>query len=127
MGILFTVHMGILFTITMGILLTITMGFLFTIVLGIQFTISNWALTSLEDNFDLVLTDLGMSEMSGWQLAKKIKGMDPDVPVGLITGWTVATTKEKMKERGVDFILSKPFDYTKVVREVNAVLKSKSR
>ena len=85
------------------------------------------AFTGFEDRFDLVLTDLGMPEMSGWQLAKKIKQMDPDVPVGLITGWTVPTTKEKMKEQGVDFILCKPFDYTKVLREVNAVLKSKTR
>ena len=80
-----------------------------------------------QDNFDLVLTDLGMPEMSGWQLAKKIREIDPGIPVGLITGWAVATTKEKMKEEEVDFILSKPFDYTKVVREVNAVLKSKRR
>ena len=78
-------------------------------------------------NFDLVLTDLGMPEMSGWELAKEIKKIDPSVPVGLITGWAVTTTKEKMKEKGVDFILSKPFDYTKVVREVNAALKSKKR
>jgi len=80
-----------------------------------------------KNDFDLVLTDLGMPEMSGWQLAKKIKKIDPNVPVGLITGWEVATTKEKMKEKGVDFILSKPFDCTKAVKEVNAVLKSKRR
>ncbi len=85
---------------------------------------SELTLAGLEDKFDLVLTDLGMPEMSGWQLAKKIKQMDPDMPVGLITGWTVPTTKKKMKEQGVDFILCKPFDYAKVVREVNAVLKS---
>jgi len=88
---------------------------------------SDLALAGLQDKFDLVLTDLGMPEMSGWQLAKKIKKIDPDVPVGLITGWEIATTKEKMKEEGVDFILSKPFDYTKVVRKANAVLKSKKR
>jgi len=80
-----------------------------------------------QDNFDLVLTDLGMPEMSGWQLAKKIKEIDPGTPVGLITGWTVAFTKEKMKEEEVDFILSKPFDYAKVLREINAALKSKKR
>ncbi len=85
------------------------------------------AFTGFEDKFDLVLTDLGMSGMSGWQLAKEIKKIDPDMPVGLITGWTVPTTKEKMKEQGVDFILFKPFDYSKVVKEVNAVLKSKTR
>jgi len=80
-----------------------------------------------QDNFDLVLTDLGMPEMSGWELAKKMKEIDPSVPVGLITGWAVATPKEKMKEKGVDFVLSKPFDYAKVATEVNAVLKSKKR
>jgi len=80
-----------------------------------------------KNDFDLVLTDLGMPEMSGWQLAKKIKEIDPDVSVGLITGWAAATTEEKMKEEGVDFILSKPFDYTKIVREVSAVLNLKKR
>jgi len=76
-------------------------------------------------HFDLVLTDLGMPEMSGWELAEEIKKIDPDMPVGLITGWAVAPTKEKMKKEGVDFILSKPFDYAKVLREVHAALKSK--
>jgi len=80
-----------------------------------------------QDNFDLVLTDLGMPEMSGWELAKKIKEIDPGTPVGLITGWAVANTKENMKKRGVDFILSKPFDYNKVIREVHAALESKKR
>jgi len=65
--------------------------------------------------------------VSGWQLAKKIKKIDPGVPVGLVTGWGVATTKEKMEEEGVDFILSKPFDCAKILKEVNALLESKER
>jgi len=65
--------------------------------------------------------------MAGWELARKIKEIDSSVPVGLITGWGVVTSKEKMKERGVDFIVSKPFDYNKVLREVNAVLQSQKR
>jgi len=94
-------------------------------------TLAETASKGLEEfkqaHFDLVLTDLGMPEMSGWELAKKIKKINPDIPVGMITGWAPAVSKEKMKEEGVDFILSKPFDLTKVVREVNAVLKSKKR
>jgi len=80
-----------------------------------------------QGDFNLVLTNLGMPEMSGWEVAKRIKKIDPDMPVGLITGWAVATPKEKMKEEGVDFILSKPFDLIKVVREVNAALTSRKR
>ena len=94
-------------------------------------TLAETAKKGLEEfnqtHFDLVLTDLAMPEMSGWELAKRIKGIDRSVPVGLITGWPVVASSEKMKERGVDFIISKPFDYIKVLREVNAVLKSKER
>ncbi len=80
-----------------------------------------------QGDFNLVLTDLGMPDMSGWELAKRIKEVDPKMPVGLITGWAVPLTKKKMKEKGVDFILSKPFDCTEVAKEVNTVLKSKYR
>ena len=80
-----------------------------------------------QGHFDLVLTDLAMPEMSGWDLAKRVKGIDPSVPVGLITDRSVPATKKKMKEKGVDFIVSKPFDCTKVLRQVNALLKSKKR
>jgi len=80
-----------------------------------------------QGDFDLVLTDLGMPDMSGWELAKRIKKINPSLPVGLITGWAVPLTKEKMKEKGVDFVLSKPFDCIKVVTEVNALLKFKDQ
>ena len=78
-----------------------------------------------QSHFDLVLTDLAMPEMSGWDLAKRLKGIDPSVSVGLITGGSVVITKENTKKRGVDFIVSKPFDYINVLRKVNALLKSK--
>lgn len=98
---------------------------------GYEVTLAETAKKGLEGfkqaNFDLVLTDLGMPEIPGWQLAKMIKEIDPSMPVGLITGWEVTTSKEKMWKKGVDFILSKPFDYNKVIREVNALLKSKKR
>ncbi len=36
---------------------------------------------------DLVLTDLGMPGMTGWELARVIKSRWPLLPVGLVTGW----------------------------------------
>jgi CheY-like chemotaxis protein len=36
---------------------------------------------------DLVLTDLGMPGMTGWEVARVIKSRWPLLPVGLITGW----------------------------------------
>ena len=36
---------------------------------------------------DLVLTDLGMPEMTGWAVARAIKSRWPRLAVGLVTGW----------------------------------------
>ena len=35
----------------------------------------------------VVLTNLGMAEMNGWQLAERLRALDPRVPIVFITGW----------------------------------------
>ena len=42
-----------------------------------------------EGAFDLVMTDLAMPGMSGWQVAQAVKAARPQVPVVLVTGWGV--------------------------------------
>ncbi|MCK4419271.1 response regulator [Candidatus Aerophobetes bacterium] len=59
--------------------------------------------------FDLVLTDLGMPEISGWELAKRIKDINPQVLVAMITGWGKQVDRKEMKKWGIDFSLAKPF------------------
>jgi len=58
--------------------------------------------------FDLVFTDLGMPEMSGWELAKKVKEINSKVLVAMITGWGKQVDRKKMKKYGIDFSLAKP-------------------
>ena len=60
--------------------------------------------------FDLVFTDLGMPEMSGWDVAREIKKINPQVLIGLITGWPIDLTREELQERGVDRVIGKPFE-----------------
>lgn len=61
-----------------------------------------------EPAFDLVLTDLGMPEMTGWQLAFAIKHRWPDVVVGLITGWGEEPPRASENRSAVDFVVGKP-------------------
>jgi CheY-like chemotaxis protein len=59
--------------------------------------------------FDLVLTDLGMPGMSGWEVAQAVKERNPDTPVVLITGWGFNFAEEQVRKAGVDYVLTKPF------------------
>jgi len=60
-----------------------------------------------EEGIDLVITDLGMPGMSGWDVAKAVKGRSPDLPVLLLTGWGDRAGQEA-GENAVDRVMSKP-------------------
>ena len=72
-----------------------------------------------EGKFDMVLTDLGMPAMNGWEVAKWVKRKVPRIPVGLITGWGTHLDEEKIKESGVDLIIGKPFQVGDILEAVN--------
>lgn len=58
--------------------------------------------------FDVVLTDLGMPGMSGWQVAQAVKRLRPRTPVVLITGWGATLSEAERHRPEVDAILAKP-------------------
>jgi GAF domain-containing protein/CheY-like chemotaxis protein len=64
--------------------------------------------------FDLVMTDLAMPGMSGWQVARAVKAVRPDVPVVLVTGWGVEVEVDELQAHGVDRVMTKPFRYEDV-------------
>lgn len=67
-----------------------------------------------EQDFDIVITDLGMPGMSGWELTDQIKQRKPEIPVVIITGWGAQLSAGDLKENKVDMILSKPFSLDRV-------------
>ena len=71
-----------------------------------------------EGKFDMVLTDLGMPAMNGWEVAKWVKRKVPRIPVGLITGWETQLDEEKIKESGVDLVIGKPFQVGDILEAV---------
>ena len=58
---------------------------------------------------DVVVTDLGMPEMTGWDVARAVRTRYPGLPVGLLTGWAVALEISDEERRGVDFLIAKPY------------------
>jgi CheY-like chemotaxis protein len=73
-----------------------------------------------QKHFDIVFTDFKMPEMSGCDLAEKIKLINKNTPVVLVTAWTMDHTDADLRRRGIDFIVKKPFrdeDLQKIVRQ----------
>jgi PAS domain S-box-containing protein len=62
-----------------------------------------------KENYDLVVTDIGMPEMNGWQLADKIKEKPGDIKVAVASGWGDQIKERELYEHGVKYMLNKPF------------------
>jgi len=57
---------------------------------------------------DLVITDLGMPGMTGWEVARAIKSVTPHPPIVLLTGWGERPASHSEHAGLVDRILGKP-------------------
>ena len=60
-------------------------------------------------HFDMVFTDLIMPEMSGCELAEKIKGINKNITVVLVTAWANDYSESELQNKGIDYIVKKPF------------------
>ncbi len=79
-----------------------------------------------QSNFDIVFTDLGMPGMSGWEVARAVKEMKSETPVVLITGWGLSLDLEEAREKGVDYVVQKPFKMNQVLNLLARIMKSPS-
>lgn len=69
---------------------------------------------------DLVITDLGMPGMTGWELAERIKASAPETRVFLLTGWGEAVIASDAS-RFVDRIIAKPVSADAILRDLGEV------
>ena len=58
--------------------------------------------------YEVVITDLGMPDIDGRQVAKAIKAESPNLPVIMMTGWGTTMGEDKEPASGVDALIDKP-------------------
>ena len=61
------------------------------------------------ESFDIVMVDLVMDELSGWDVARAVKSHSPETPIIMMTGWGMALTGDEIRRAGIDYTLAKPF------------------
>jgi len=81
-----------------------------------------------EERVDLVISDVRMPNMDGFELCRRIKGNERyrDIPVIIITGLTEKKDRIKGIEAGAEDFISKPFDQAEVLARVKMLLKAKT-
>jgi PAS domain S-box-containing protein len=95
--------------------------------LGYTVTASTSSVDALElfrskpNDFDLVVTDMTMPDITGDKLAVELMEIRPDIPVILYTGYSKMISDETAKKMGIKALAYKPIlktDLSKIVRKV---------
>ena len=77
--------------------------------------------------FDAVLSDVGMADVSGWEVARAVRQEGPPALVlGLVTGWGATISEEMVTAHGVNFVIAKPFDVDELVSRLNQAIEAVS-
>ncbi|KTD83220.1 response regulator transcription factor [Paenibacillus etheri] len=82
------------------------------------------ALSIIENSrVDLVILDIMMPGLNGWDLCREIRRSDANIPLLMVTAKAESAHKVKGFQLGTDDYLTKPFDPLELVMRVKALLK----
>ncbi len=74
------------------------------------------------NNFDLVITDMAMPNMTGEQLAKELIAIKPTIPIIICTGFSEHINRKKAYRIGIKGFLMKPIVKSELATMIRSVL-----
>ena len=82
------------------------------------------ALEALKINeYDLIILDLGLPDMDGYEVLKRLRGSHIQTPVLILSGFAAPEKKIRGLGFGADDYLTKPFDQGELIARVNALVR----
>lgn len=76
----------------------------------------------IKNEYDLCILDVMMPEMDGFTLAKKIKNLNPTIPLIFLTAKTLKEDIIQGYKIGADDYITKPFDSELLIYKIKAIL-----
>jgi len=79
------------------------------------------------DSPDLVLMDMSLPVLDGWEATRRLKG-DPatrGIPVIALTAHAMAGDEEKAREAGCDDFDTKPIEYARLLSKIEGLLQKR--
>jgi PAS domain S-box-containing protein len=75
-----------------------------------------------KSEFDLMVCDLGLPELSGLHVARWVKEFRPDLPVIIATGFAEMIAEEDYQKARIDDVIRKPYALADVLNRAHALL-----
>jgi two-component system cell cycle response regulator DivK len=75
---------------------------------------------------DLILMDLGMPDIDGWECAKRLKAgvVTSAIPIIALTAHAMLDDRQKALDAGCDDFDTKPIDFSGLLEKMNRLLRS---
>jgi CheY-like chemotaxis protein len=99
--------------------------------LGYQVTSRTSSVEALEafkakpDEYDLVITDMTMPNMTGVELAPRLREIRSDIPIIMCTGFSETIDEDKAKNMGILAYIMKPFLIDEIAKTIRKVFDEK--
>src|SRR5262249_15937259 len=77
--------------------------------------------------YDLVITDLGMPDVPGWEVVEAVKQVDATTPVVILSGFDRARATRRARELGVDLVIPNPSAIEEFRTTVRGLLAGRKR
>jgi two-component system response regulator (stage 0 sporulation protein F) len=78
-------------------------------------------------HYDIIFLDIKLPIMDGVETFERVKTIDPDATVIMMTGYTEEDLVRKAVSEGAYTCIYKPFDMQRVVRLVESICEEKKR
>lgn len=79
-------------------------------------------LRRMGEGFDLILTDIRMPEIDGYEFAKRARAADSNAPIVAVTAHAMVGDRERVLASGFNGYISKPIEPVSFVGQVDAFL-----
>jgi DNA-binding response OmpR family regulator len=82
---------------------------------------------SAQPPIDLVVLDLMLPQMSGYEICRTLRRLDTEIPIMALTARTLSEDKVQAFDVGVDQYMTKPFSLPELLSRVNNLLNKRRR
>lgn len=95
--------------------------------MGWEFTIVGDGVDAVKEcvsgNYDVILMDIDMPRMDGWEATQEIRRRNIDIPIIALTAYSEETFRRRSFEVGMNMFISKPYEKDEIYEAIQSCVR----